>query len=398
MTSVAARRALRFVLFIGVVSLFADMTYEGARSVTGPYLEVLGASATIVGVVAGLGEFVGYGLRLVSGYFADRTRRYWAITIAGYTVNMLAVPALALTGNWPSAAMLIVLERTGKAIRVPSRDAMLAHAAQQLGRGWVFGLHEALDQTGAMIGPLIVAGVLAAQGAYRDGFAVLLIPALLALTVLGLARRQFPRPEHLEIAGPTLADVAPKAASGFPRAFWMYVASGALVAAGFADFPLLAFHFKRAATVPDAWIPVLYALAMGVGALASLLFGRWFDRRGVLVLVAVLVPAAFFAPLAFLGGFAAAVLGTLLWGLGLQAHDSLMKSILVGVVPAGRRASAFGVFNAVFGVTWFIGSAAMGALYDVAPSYLVILSVALELAAVPILVAASRTGEPATRG
>ena len=137
--------ALKFIILLGIVSLFADMTYEGARSITGPYLALLGASAAVVGFVAGFGELVGYALRLVSGYMADKTRRYWAMTIIGYAVNLLAVPLLALAGNWPMAAILLIAERMGKAIRTPPRDVMLSHAASQVGRGWGFGLHEAMD-------------------------------------------------------------------------------------------------------------------------------------------------------------------------------------------------------------------------------------------------------------
>src|SRR6185437_7836333 len=175
---------LKFVILLSFVSLFADMTYEGARSITGPYLAILGANAAIVGFVAGFGEFVGYALRLVSGYFADRTGKYWTFTIAGYACNLLAVPLLALAGHWWVAAVLIILERAGRAIRVPPRDAMLSHAGQKMGMGWVFGLHEAIDQIGAMLGPLIVALVLYMKGGYKESFAILLIPALIALTIL----------------------------------------------------------------------------------------------------------------------------------------------------------------------------------------------------------------------
>jgi MFS family permease len=174
--------ALTFVVLLGVVSLLADVTYEGARSAVGPYLEILGASAAAVGVVAGLGELVGYAIRVAAGYLSDRTGRYWAITIAGYGVNLLAVPLLALAGRWEVAAALIVFERLGKAIRTPARDAMLSHATHSMGRGWGFGLHEALDQIGAVLGPLIVAAVLYFTGDYRAGFAILLVPASPART------------------------------------------------------------------------------------------------------------------------------------------------------------------------------------------------------------------------
>ena len=181
--------ALRFVVLVGVVNLFADMTYEGARSVTGPFLHSLGATALVVGLVAGFGELIGYALRLVSGYVADRTARYWAVTLAGHAINMLAVPLLALAHRWEMAAALMIAERVGKAIRTPARDAMLSHATKEAGHGWGFGLHEAMDQAGAMIGPLVVAAALAAGWGYRTGFGLLLVPALLALGVLIAAWR-----------------------------------------------------------------------------------------------------------------------------------------------------------------------------------------------------------------
>src|SRR5262249_27226269 len=139
MNGLAAKSALRFVLLLGVVSLFGDMTYEGARSITGPYLGTLGATAAVVGVVAGAGELVGYALRFVSGLFADRTHRYWATTIVGYAINLFSVPLLALSGSWPAAAGLIITERAGRAIRKPAGDAMLSHAGSVIGHGWAFG-------------------------------------------------------------------------------------------------------------------------------------------------------------------------------------------------------------------------------------------------------------------
>src|SRR5438132_11340253 len=176
--------AFRFVLVLGIANLFADMTYEGARSVTGPFLGTLGASAAVVGLTAGLGELLGYTLRSISGFIIDKTGKYWIGTIVGYIDNMLAVPALALSGNWPLAAGLIVTERTGRAIRKPSTEAMLSFAGKQIGRGWVFGLNEALDQAGATIGPLVISLTLFEHGNYRNAFALLLIPALLIIASL----------------------------------------------------------------------------------------------------------------------------------------------------------------------------------------------------------------------
>ncbi|MFO3797673.1 MAG: MFS transporter, partial [Anaerolineales bacterium] len=323
--------ALRFVILLGIVSLFADMTYEGARSIAGPYLGLLGASGTVVGLVAGLGELLGYGLRLFSGYLSDRTQRYWALTLIGYTLNLLAVPLLALAGRWEMAAFLLIAERTGKALRTPARDAMLSYATKEVGRGWGFGLHEAMDQIGAIAGPLLAAAVIAARNSYTAAFASLAIPALLALATLLAARWLYPRPQDLEPITPQLQ------AKGFPRAYWLYLLAVALVAAGYADFPLIAYHFGKISSVPAAWIPILYGIAMGVDALAALFFGRWFDRAGIAVLMAAALLSAFFAPLVFLGNFALAIWGMILWGIGMGAQESILRAAVAGMVPPERR-------------------------------------------------------------
>lgn len=372
------KTAIRFVILLGIISLLSDMTYEGARSITGPYLALLGASATAVGFVAGFGELIGYSLRLLSGYLSDRTGRYWAFTLVGYGLNLLAVPLLALTGRWEIAAALMITERIGKALRTPARDAMLSHATKEVGRGWGFGLHEAMDQIGAMTGPIIVAAVFAWRGSYQAGFAVLLLPALLALSVLVTARWLYPRPQELEAAK---GDIQ---ARGLPRIFWLYLAGVALLAAGFADFPLIAFHFAQTGSVPEAWIPIFYAIAMGVDALAALLFGRLFDRYGLRVLLAAALLSAGFAPLVFGASFGAALAGMVLWGISMGAQESVMRAAIAGMVPRQRRGSAYGLFNTGYGLAWFAGSALMGLLYANLPA-LIAFSVASQLLAVPLL-------------
>lgn len=370
---------------MGIVSLLADVTYEGARSLAGPYLALLGASGAAVGLVAGAGELVGYGLRLLSGYVTDRLGRYWTITLVGYAVNLLAVPALALAGSWEVAAVLLIAERMGKAIRAPARDAMLSHATSQLGHGWGFGLHEAMDQTGAVLGPLVMAAILAFRESYQLGFAVLLIPALMALSVLLVARFRYPTPRDFEAA------TAVKWEEGrFPKAFWLYLAAIAFVALGFADFPLIAYHFKQGAVAPDAWIPIFYAVAMGVDALAALLFGRLFDRIGLPVLAGAIVLAALFTPLVFLGNFTVALIGMALWGVGMGAQESIMRAVVPTMVPPDRRGTAYGFFNAGFGLFWFLGSAVMGLLYDTSLTALIVFSVVAQLMAVPLLIALMR--------
>lgn len=376
---ISKESAFKFVILIGVVSLFADMTYEGARSITGPYLAILGANAAVVGFVAGFGEFVGYGLRLVSGYIADRTGKYWTITIIGYTINLLAVPLLALADQWWLAALLMIIERMGKAMRVPSRDAMLSHAGQRMGMGWVFGLHEALDKTGAMLGPLIVAAVLYFKGGYQHSFAILLIPAILALTILMFARYQYPNPQSLEVQDENLKT------QGINSSFWLYLISAAFIAAGYADFSLIAFHFQKTAVLSPIWIPVSYSIAMGVNTLIAPLLGHLYDRFGFFILIIVTIVSALFAPLVFFGNFWMIFIGVALWSIGVGAHESLMRAIVANMTPKNKRGSAYGIFNMGFGVFWFLGSFLMGILYDISITMLVVFSVIIQLLAVPIM-------------
>ncbi|HKV65258.1 MAG TPA: MFS transporter, partial [Rhodanobacteraceae bacterium] len=331
--------ALTFVVLIGVVSLFADMTYEGSRSIWGPFLGTLGATGAIVGLVAGGGELLGYLLRLFTGVLADKTQRYWTITIVGYAINLLAVPALALAGNWPVAAGLVILERSGKALRTPARDAMLSYAAKDMGgAGWAFGLHEALDSTGAVLGPLIAALVLFLHGGYRHAFAWLLLPAIGALATLAIARIKFPQPQELDPRpAPELDDARAL------RDLKIFLVATALIAAGYSDFALIAFHLARDHVVASDVVPTLYAVASLAGGLTALVMGKLFDKQGLSVLLwATLIPALY-APLVFLGGPWAALAGMALWGVGFGAHDSLFRAAVAQRIPRERRATIMGV-------------------------------------------------------
>jgi MFS family permease len=371
--------AVRLIVALGIVSLFADMTYEGARSVAGPYLGMLGASAAVVGFVAGFGEFLGYGLRLLSGYLTDRSGSYWAITIAGYGLSLSAVPLLAVTGRWEFAVLLIAAERAGKAIRNPARDAMLSHAGSHTGLGWGFGLHRALDQTGAVLGPLIVGAVLYWNGSYQSGFAILAIPALCAMSVLIAACRFFPNPAGLNAVAPELP------AGQFARRFWAYVAATSLIAAGYADFPLIAFHFGKTNVIAPALIPAFYALAMAADAIASFLLGRLFDRIGIGAMIFATCASAAAAPLAFLGGPNAALAGMVLWGVGMGAQGSVMRAAIAPFAPAEKRGTAYGVFNAAYGLAWFAGSSLLGLLYGWSLEAVAVASASLQASGLVIL-------------
>jgi MFS family permease len=380
-----ASPALKFVLMVGVMSFFADFTYEGSRSIIGPYLGTLGVGALGISIITGAGEFLGYGLRLFSGRGADKTGRYWPITISGYVVQMAAVPLLALAGSWQLAALLIIAERVGKATRNPPRDAMLSHAAKDMGYGWGFGVHEALDQFGAMFGPLLVALILAvSQHDYQLAFASLAVPAVIMLSLLMVARRLYPRPQDLS-AGP--AEVT---TPGLPRVFWVYLAGAALLAAGFADFPLIAFHFQQSRTMSAPLVPVFYAVAMAVSGTGSLIFGRLFDRSGIGILIPLTVVAAAYAPLVFLGGFWPSLAGIALWGLGMGVNESIIPAAVAPMVSPDRRASAYGLFTGGYGIAWMLGSIAIGALFNVSLVAVAAFAVAVQLAAIPFIAVVRR--------
>lgn len=381
--------ALRFIVLLGIVSLCADATYEGARSISGAFLGSLGASGTVVGLVAGGGELLAYGLRLGVGYWSDqlgrdplhRSRGHWQLTTLGYVINTAVIPALAWVGSWPWAAVLLLAERTGKGIRTPPRDVLLSHAALQVGRGLGFGLHETLDQIGAVAGPLLVAAMLGAGYGFRGAFLALGIPAAIGLGVLGLAQWLYPSPRDFEPE----PEMTP--AKGLPKVFWLYLLAAACVAMGFADFPLIALHLQQQSGSDGAGIPLLYALAMGVDALAALGCGWLFDRVGLWSLLGAVAVSAGFAPLAFSGTYALTVLGMVLWGIGLGAQESVMKAAVASMVTPQTRGFAFGLFTSVYGLAWFVGSALMGVLYDFSLTGLVLFSVVTQGLGAAILLA-----------
>jgi MFS family permease len=381
--------AFRFVLILGIVSLFGDLTYEGASSINGPFLQKLGATAAAVGIIAGLGEFLGYALRLPASLVADKTGQYWIVTFIGYTINLLAVPALALAGNWQIAAVLMVTERIGRAIRKPSVDAMVSYAGSTLGRGWVFGLRNGLDQLGATVGPLVMALVLLNHpDNYHLCYALLLISAFLALVTLAIARLNFPDPSRLE---------AKPAARGksFSSAYWLYMFGGACVAAGLVSFELISYHFSQKDVVEKAWIPVFFSVGMAVDAVAGLAFGKLFDRVGMATVFVAFGLSSLFAPLIFYGNVWMALAGMVLWGIGFGAQDTLLKALIAGLLPEKRRNLAFGLFYVGYGIGWLAGSVTTGVLYDHYRTAMVVFSVVMQLIAIPAFLIGSKTQQRA---
>lgn len=376
-----SKTAMRLIILLGLVSLFSDMTYEAARSIVGPYLAILGASGAVVGFVAGAGEFAGYGLRLISGLLSDKTRQYWLLTIVGYLINLFAVPLLALANHWQLAASLIITERIGKAIRTPARDVILSAATSPVSRGWGFAIHEAMDQIGAMTGPFIVMIILAIKGSYKYAFAALTLPACIAIAILIIARINFPHPQRFEESSTTnRPDNRPS------LAFWIYLIATGFLAAGFADYPLIAFHIKSRMILEDKWIPLLYACVMGIDALSALVFGRLYDKKGLLSLAAAIIISSPFALFAFSDSVYPTIIGLVLWGIGMGSQESIVRAAVADLTPQEKRGTAFGLFNAIFGFSWFLGSAIMGILYDISITSLIVLSISSQLASIPLLI------------
>ncbi|MER8083626.1 MFS transporter [Streptomyces sp. NPDC058316] len=381
-------RPWRFVVWFGTISLLADFVYEGARSITGPLLASLGASALVVGVVTGAGEAAALILRLVSGPLADRTGRFWGWTIAGYALTVVSVPVLGLTGVLWAACSLVIAERVGKAVRSPAKDTLLSYATAATGRGRGFAVHQAMDQVGALIGPLTVAGVLALTGGdYAPALGVLALPGVAVLALLVRLRHHVPQPAGYESAA-TEAEAAAGTETGsgrLPAAFWRYAAFTAVTTSGFATYGVLSFHLVTHGMLATAWVPVLYAGAMAVDALAALATGWAYDRIGPRVLAVLPLLAASVPVLAFGGSLSVAVIGSLVWGAAMGIQESTLQATVADLVPPGRRATAYGVFAGVIGAATLAGGALVGGLYGYSIPVLVVVVVAIQAAALVLL-------------
>lgn len=388
------KSAFQLILLFGLVSLFGDMVYEGARSVNGPYLLTLGANAAIVGLVAGVAEFLGYAIRLLSGYFADKTKAYWLFTFLGYGM-LLSVPLLSLAGIWQVAVVFIIMERLGKALRSPARDTILSQATKQVGTGIGFAIAEVLDQIGAIAGPLIFTALFIILGKgdrgladYQHGYALLWIPLILVLFCLIFAWRRVPNPEVLEVAA-----VKNHPPDKLSKVFWIYTIFTFVTTLGFANFALIGYHFKAKHILTDAQIPLFYALAMGVDAIAALAIGKTYDvfkarrnneKAGLITLIAIPVLSLFIPALVFSAKFSFVLTGAIIWGVVMGAHETIMRSAIADITALKKRGTGYGIFNAVYGLAIFIGSALVGLLYENSIPAVIIISVILEIIAIGI--------------
>ncbi len=382
------KKAFLFIMLLGIISFFSDFTHEGARSIYGSYLGLIGASALVISFTAGLGEFIGQALRLVTGWIADKTKKYWTMMIVGYAINLLAIPLLGLVGEsfWEVAIVLILLERVGKAIRAPAKSTLTSFTQPYLGAGKAFAINEALDQLGAFLGPLIVFFILSAKGGgtlenYRFSFLILGIFAIVTLCILFFARYKYPNPDQFEkkqVKRPGLTKMS---------TFVIYMIAIACIAMGFIDYPVIAFHLDSLQLIESTRIPLLYAMAMGVDAIAALLFGHMFDKKGLISLVYPILISGLTAPLILLvDGTWAIILGIICWGIGMGAQESILKAVVAKIVPKDYRARGYGVFATIFGLFWFLGSVIVGALYDTSLVGLTIFVVSMEILGAIILI------------
>jgi MFS family permease len=390
----------RVVVGFGVVSLAADMVYEGARSVYGPLLASLGASALVVGLVAGAGEAAALVLRLGFGSLADRTGRYWSLTMAGYALTAVCVPLLAVTpflggAGLSVAAVLILAERTGKAVRSPSKTALLAHAAGAVGRGRGFAVHKALDQIGAIAGPLLVAALVAASGVLWPALAALAVPGAIALGLLAWIRIRVPDPASYDTSvaaeqpsEPATRHLVPAAVgAGLPRRFFLFAAAAGATTAGLVTFGIIGYHLTTQHLVPVAAVPLIYATAMGAEAVAALATGYAYDRWRGRVLMVLPVLVAVVPALVFTRAVWVVVVGVLVWGAAAGVQDSTAKALVADLVPPPRRATAYGVFAAIQGGAAVLGGVLAGALYSRSiPALVAVVAVTQVLAAVLLLV------------
>jgi MFS family permease len=362
-------QAFIFILLMGFVSLFSDMTHEGANSVIGDFLTLSGANTTAIGFVSGLGMFIGYTLRILTGYVADKTKKYWLITILGYVLDLICIPLLALVpeNGWILACFFITMEKVGKAIKKPAKDSLVSFASTQEGVGKSFAIQEFIDQFGAFLGPIIV--FLCATYLVQDTqfktylitFAILGIPALTCFIFLIIAKTRFPHPENFE--KPSKTKVNSKIIN---KTFVLFIISICLFGFGFVDFSLITVRAAELKLVPENYLALLYSLAMLIDALSALIFGYLYDKKNFLSLViSCLIASPFSFFIFYANSLWQIIVGVVLWGVGMGAVESVFKAVVTTITTKENRSKGFGIYDTFLGLFWFLGSWLLGYLYNV---------------------------------
>ena len=366
-------KAFQAVLIFGLISLFADIVYEGARSTSGQYLQLLGANATAVGFIVGVGEFLAYFLRLLAGTAADKSRKYWPFIFAGYGM-LIVVPMMGITSEWKFVLAFVMSERIGKALRNPAKDTILSHVAEgEVGIGIAFGIQEALDQLGAASGPLVFATVFRVFGKsglseYQHSFRVMTIPYALMMLVIYAAYRKVKKDKLFE-----LGEIKRGADEKMQKIFWIYTLFTFFTLLGFANFPLIGYHLKYQGILTDTQITLLYSFTMIVDAVVALIIGYMYDKvkqrtgnkqGGILVLLFVPFATTLIAYLALGTSLVSIVIGLFFYGAVMGAHETIMRSAIADITPLTKRGTGYGIFNTAYGAALFSGSALFGFLYD----------------------------------
>lgn len=360
--------SLLFILLMGLVSLFSDMTHEGANSVLGDFLSLAGADATTIGFVSGLGMFLGYGLRLISGYIADKTHKYWLITIIGYGLDLIFIPLLFFVpaGGWFLACLFVTGEKIGKAVKKPAKDSLISFASADMGSGKGFAIGEIVDQLGAFLGPVLVflMSLLINNDdtfyVYKICFLCLGIPAIICMILLLIAKSKYPHPESFEKESD---DKTKNKVISKPFVFFLIAIS--LFAFGFIDFSLIIMHISNINIIDSKYLPLMYAVAMLVDAISAYIFGVFYDKKGYLsIILATIICSTFSLFIFFFNSLWSTIIGLVLWGIGMGAVESVLKAFITDLSNKSNRSFAFGLFDATFGLLWFLGSWLLGFLYD----------------------------------
>ena len=362
--------AYKAIILFGIVSLFGDIIYEGCRGLVPDYLKFLGATAFIVGVIGGLGEFIGYSVRLVSGFLADTMKSYWLFIFLGYGL-LVSIPLLGFSFTWQVAAVFVLLERLGKALRTPSRDIILSVIGKEVGTGKTFGIHELLDQIGAIVGPAIVAvSMLTSSNDYRLTFLILLLPYISLMSFLTYVYKKIGKTYRIAKEG------AEKQKVGLPRTFYIYTLAVVMNTVGL--IPVALILYKASFFFAEWLVPIVYLMIQGIDASIALVAGHAYDRFGVKFLALPFLLAIIPSVLTVVGNDALiVVVAAVFFGLVLGMQESIYRAAVADVAPVASRGRAYGIFSTAYGVSFLISGAIYGFFLDVAGTALIAIIYAL---------------------
>jgi len=371
------RAAYLSIILLGIVSLMGDIVYEGGRSIIPYFLEFLGASAVLIGFVGGLGDFLGYVIRPLAGYWADVSQRYWFFTFLGYFL-IISIPFLAfvifLPNKWQlgMAISLIMIERVGKALRAPSRDTILSIVSKGVGSGKAFGIHETLDQIGAIIGPLIIGLLVSSAIDFTNIFGVLFIPFLILLFALGYAYRKIENLPIMEESRKNARRTGIKR-ERLNKKFYIYSFAVFVNSMGFINILLVISEAGH--ILPEyVWFgPIIYVVIMGVDALAAYPSGYFYDKIGIKFLIIPFIFTALASIMVLIShNIYTILIASVLFGIVLGIQESVYRAVITDVAPLESRGTAYGIFNTIYGLGLLIGGVIYGFFIDLSINIMIV--------------------------